>query len=312
MAIDELRQRFGSALRMDEIYRRYPWLERRARRFNLVRSRDVDHLSPEQWKGDLTAESCDIPACYEDGVAQAVAILKSFGYSIDFAAQFEPEDTDLMRPKGGKYPGVSKEVDRSLEDYSSPDADDDTSIIDEHILNFDGEAAVVAEKAARDTELASNPEPHSVWIKLCGDAQKMAHKKAILRTFMDPTLDIDNAKSHDRLLRIRYFSIGGDHWDRTAAKIHSNVVNDDHLLKLQGLFATLIAFDTSRVALALLQCTIFKLTNTNPSQYLDAAPVAEIALSDTRYEVTSQILSLVPFSTSSGLSWAWTTDFVAS
>lgn len=120
MAIDEFRQRVGSALRMDEIFRKYPWLERRARRLNLVRSRDVDHLSPDAWEGDLTAGSCDIRACYKAGVAQAVAILESYGCSIDFEAQFAPEDVDLMRPKGGKYPGVSKDVDRSMPDDSGP------------------------------------------------------------------------------------------------------------------------------------------------------------------------------------------------
>jgi hypothetical protein len=156
--------------------------------------------------------------------------------------------------------------------------------------------------------LAAQPEAHSIWIKLDGDERKMAHKKTIIRTFMDPTFDIDNAKSHDRLLRIRYYSIGGDHWDRVLAKIHGNI-NDEHLLKLHGLFATLISFDSSRVALAVLQCTLIKITNTSPLTYLDAAPVAEIALPDTRYEITGQVLSLVPF-TSSSETPSWTTDFV--
>jgi hypothetical protein len=57
MAIDELRQRFGSALRIDYIFRKHPELQRRARRLKLLRSRDVGHLSPREWKGDLTAQS---------------------------------------------------------------------------------------------------------------------------------------------------------------------------------------------------------------------------------------------------------------
>ncbi|KAJ7789629.1 hypothetical protein B0H14DRAFT_2397295 [Mycena olivaceomarginata] len=313
MAIDEFRQRVGSALRMDEIFRKYPWLERRARRLNLVRSRDVDHLSPDAWKGDLTAGSCDIRACYKAGVAQAVAILESYGCSIDFEAQFAPEDVDLMRPKGGKYPGVSKEVDRSMPDDSGPvEADEDPSRQSDidNILKFDAKAALAAEKAAHDAELAAQPEGHSIWIKLDGDERKTVHKMSILRTLMDPTFDIDNAKSHDRLLRIRFYSIGGDHFDRAAAKLYSNI-NDEHLLKLHGLFATLVSFDTSRVALAVLQCTLIKITNKNPPTYLDSAPVAEIALPDSQYEVTGQVLSLVPFMKSPGsLHWAWTTDFV--
>ncbi|KAJ7817226.1 hypothetical protein B0H13DRAFT_1923062 [Mycena leptocephala] len=155
-----------------------------------------------------------------------------------------------------------------------------------------------------------SPEGHSIWINLDGDERKKVHKKSILRTFMGPTLDIANAKSHDRLLRIRCFSDGGDHSDRAASKLHSNI-KDEHLLKLHGLFATLVAFDISKVVLTVLQCTVIKITNKSPPVYLDAAPIAEIALPDSRYEVTGQVLSLVPFMSSSRtLDWAWTTDFV--
>ncbi|KAJ7729411.1 hypothetical protein DFH07DRAFT_756847, partial [Mycena maculata] len=48
-AVDELHQRFLSALRMDKIFRKYPYLERRARHLRLIRNRDVDHLSPRNW-----------------------------------------------------------------------------------------------------------------------------------------------------------------------------------------------------------------------------------------------------------------------
>ncbi|KAJ7236387.1 hypothetical protein C8J57DRAFT_1569718 [Mycena rebaudengoi] len=116
MAVDELRQRFGSALRLDKIFRKYPHLERRARRLKLVRSRDVDHLIPSHWSGELTAQSCDLLACWLAGVAAAKAILALHRCDIDFVALFKREGYDLMRPKGGKYPGVSREVDRSLVD----------------------------------------------------------------------------------------------------------------------------------------------------------------------------------------------------
>ncbi|KAJ7133840.1 hypothetical protein C8R46DRAFT_1048234 [Mycena filopes] len=245
MAIDEFRQRVGSALRMDKIFRKYPWLEHRALRLNMVRGGNSRGL----WV-----------------------------YS-----RFAAEDVDLMRPKGGKYPGVSKDVDRSMPDNSRPAVSDkDQSDIND-ILKFDAEAVFAAEKAVRDAELAAQPEGHSIWIKLDGNETKKVHKKSILRTLMDPTFDIDNAKSHDRLLRIRCYSVGGDHFDRAAAKIHNNI-NNEHLLKLHGLFATLVSFDTSRVALAVLQCTLIKITNKNPPTYLDSAPIAEIALAETQYE----------------------------
>ncbi|KAJ7508170.1 hypothetical protein B0H11DRAFT_1684219, partial [Mycena galericulata] len=120
----------------------------------------------------------------------------------DFNALFAPEDRDLMRPKDGKYPGVSKEVDRLMVDSDSSPAEAGADISApsevEEILNFDAKVALAAKKAARDAEQAAQPEPHSIWIKLDSDEGKKAHKKSVLRTFMDPTLDIDNAKSHDR------------------------------------------------------------------------------------------------------------------
>ncbi|KAJ7439531.1 hypothetical protein B0H11DRAFT_2355829 [Mycena galericulata] len=128
MAIDELRQRLCSALRMDKIFQKYPYLERRARRLRMVRSRDADHLSPRQWEGDTTAQLCDIPACWAAGVIAAKAVLAKYGCDMDFAALFARAGFDLMRPKGEKYPGVSKDVDRSLVDASTTESPPDSHL----------------------------------------------------------------------------------------------------------------------------------------------------------------------------------------
>ncbi|KAJ7227439.1 hypothetical protein GGX14DRAFT_511117 [Mycena pura] len=273
MAVDELRQRFCSALRMDEIFRKYPYLEQKARRLKLVRSRDVDHLSPDQWEGDITADKCDIAGCWVKAIAEARIVLMKYDCDVDFAALFSQEGFDLMRPKGGEhYPGVSAEVDRSMADYTNDSPIDDSSDTI-HILRFNAQAALDAEKEAAETDV----EPHSMWIKLGDDDRKVAHKKAIL-----------------------------------PSTIYSKSLADNHLLKIQGLFATLIAFNTSKVSLAILQCTGIKIVNTSPVTYLDAAPIAEISLPKTRYEITGQIMSLVPFMDAGGeISWAWPADFVA-
>lgn len=136
---------------------------------------------------------------------------------------------------------------------------------------------------------------------------------------MDPSFDIDDGRSHDRLFRVRYFSIGGDSWDRTASTIYSKSTADAHLLEIQGLFTTLICFKQGsalpEVSLAILQCTRIKIVNTSLVTYFDVAPIAEISLPDTRYEVSGQILSLVPFDKSKDSSgeifWAWAVEFVA-
>ncbi|KAJ7925444.1 hypothetical protein B0H13DRAFT_1600490, partial [Mycena leptocephala] len=284
MAVDELRRRFGSVLRIDQIYARMPHLEKLARRLALGRSRDVDHMSPRNFVADLTAGSCDIRLCWLEGVRLAVAFLERFGYEVDFNKLFRQKGFDLQRPHGGKYPGVSKDVaDRS----SLDDPEDVPTVVTNaanessapsmtEILGFDGAATLAAENA--QAERAAS-EPHSVWINLADTGNgKKVHKKSILRTLMDQTFDIDRGKSNDRLLR---------------------------------LFATLVAVNTSQVAVAVLHCTVIKTHTTSPPTYLDTAPTAELALPDTKYEVTGQILSLVPFSDPVGqLFWAWTTKFV--
>ncbi|KAJ7325475.1 hypothetical protein DFH08DRAFT_941247 [Mycena albidolilacea] len=68
----------------------------------------------------------------------------------------------------------------------------------------------------------------------------------------------------------------------------------------------------SKVALAVLLCTGIKSTAKNPPTYLDSAPIAELALSGSKYEITGQILSLKPYlDNSDHLYWAWTLDFAA-
>ncbi|KAJ7830764.1 hypothetical protein B0H13DRAFT_2371823 [Mycena leptocephala] len=164
-------------------------------------------------------------------------------------------------------------------------------------------------KADADVDL----EVHKIWIHLTEDGSKKAHKKTILCEFMDPTFDINDGKSKDWLLRVPYHSIGGDSWDRTPSTAHSKSTADDHLLKIQGLFATLICFNTSKVSLAILQCTGIKIVNKHPITYLEVAPTAEISLPESSYEVSGQILSLIPleFQNSGNISRAWVAELVA-
>ncbi|KAK7021609.1 hypothetical protein R3P38DRAFT_3196381 [Favolaschia claudopus] len=314
--VDELRRRICSALRVDKIFEKYPHLERRARRLRLVRNRDVDHLSPREWEGDLTAGSCDIHACYHAGVAQARAVLAKYGCDTDFTACFSQEGFDLMRPKGGKYPGLFKEVDRLLENASAAldsetTAPESTSSagtnLDAQILTFDANAALAAEQVVRAAQEAAAPlGGHSLWISLNEDGSKKAHKKQFYEHSWIP-------HSTSRMERA---IIGFFVWDRTASTAYSKSTANDHLLKIHGLFATLICFDTSKVSLAILQCTGIKITSTHPITYLEAAPSAEISLPDSKYEVSGQILSLVPFDESTdpsivNISWAWVTEYVS-
>jgi hypothetical protein len=134
------------------------------------------------------------------------------------------------------------------------------------------------------------------------------HKKTALRLAMDPTLDIDYGSSHDRLLCVRTFSIGGDHWDRSKLQIYQPSSGD--LFALESLYATAICIE-QKVSIAILQCTSLKLA----SQYLDRAPLEEISLPESNYDISGQILSLRPIlqgsPNSETLSWVWNSKFVS-
>jgi len=299
--VDEFRIRCGSALRLDAIFQQYPHWERKPARLKLKRNRDADHLSPRQWRGELRAVTCDLDACWKGGVLQAEEILTEYGYIINFGELFKDwtvRGIDLMRPKGGKYPGVSAEIDRSLGE--SAESQDIGSEMDYSFQSFDGVAALAAEE-----EHAGVAEAHSIWMELDG---KKVHKKTILRTFMDPAMDVDYNKSHDRLLRVRYFSIGGDNWDRSTPNIYSTSAGSN-IFSLNSLYATLICVE-NKVSLAVLQCTLLKAS----SKYIDCAPIDEISLPESTYSISGQVLSLHPVLESLGdtaISWAWDSQFVA-
>jgi hypothetical protein len=251
--VDELRIQFGSALRLDGIFQDHPLWERRPNRLKLKRSRDADHLSPRHWKGELRATTCDLAVCWKAGVSEAETVLKKFGYTLNFSELFRDwrtRNVDLM-PKEGKYPGISAEVDRFL----AGEGDERQEEIDmdyRGFESFDGKATLEAEE--RDIAASASGQAHSMWMELAGG--KPGHKKTILRILTDDTLDVDYHKSHDRLLRVRYLSIGGDKWDRIKPQVHRSL--GQNLFKLEALYAIMISTEQDNVSLAILQCTGLK------------------------------------------------------
>lgn len=296
--VDEFRNRCASAIRLDGIFETYPSWERRPNRLQLKRSRDADHLTPRHWKGELRAVTCDLLTCWKIGVAQAETVLKKAGFdSIDFETHFHnwhKRGVDLLRPAGGKYPGISSQVDRSLGD---PETEEVEIQEDYSFRSFDGKAALAA-------ELLIRVGSHSIWIELEGGTP--GHKKTILRLFSDSSLDVDYHGSHDRLIRIRYFSIGGDSWDRSRLETLFSPSSSE-VFKLGNLYASIICTD-KKVSVAVLQCTGLR----SASQYVDYAPISELSLLDSRYDISGQILSLCPIVQNiSDVSWVWDSRYVA-
>ncbi|RXW14911.1 hypothetical protein EST38_g10936 [Candolleomyces aberdarensis] len=241
-AVDEIGHRFSSCVCLSKLYLKYLHWERKPRRLKLVRNRDFDHLTPRCWKPSaIAASSCDISICWSHGTTEAEEILERLGLPMKFSIYFrdwKKRNINLMRPiEGKRYPGISAEVDRSLDDLvasqSAPVQDLDLQGYHEFRLyqgkeELDKELAVI---------MAALKAGYLVWIDL---GERMVHKKTIICLFSDPTLDLNYNKSHDRLIRVRCFSIGGDKRNRTSGPIIRELPADS-IFKLDDLFATLVA-----------------------------------------------------------------------
>ncbi|KAK7021670.1 hypothetical protein R3P38DRAFT_3196488 [Favolaschia claudopus] len=180
-SVGVLRDRFSSAMNLDNIYERHPELERQPRRLNMLRKRHVDHLRPLHFKRELRAESCDLEKCWVAAVKAAENILAKYGVrmAVTFAERFKRKDTDLSRPMGGKYPAISGGVDRSMTDTSSG-SDVESDLIDPNTLNFinlvagvDIDAMIASENSSVTT---SSITAHSLFAEIDA-AGNLAHKK---------------------------------------------------------------------------------------------------------------------------------------
>ncbi|KAJ6524758.1 hypothetical protein B0H19DRAFT_1276383 [Mycena capillaripes] len=162
-----------------------------------------------------------------------------------------------MRPFGGKYPAISAEVDRSMANLSSSQSDSSTSGIDPETINptrdditigFDDMIACGMAKRGAESEAG----PHSVFAEI--DSQgNLCHKKAVLRMLLTQ----DSHSSHDRLQRVRGFTIGGKSWTREET-LHSETVSPSTHFQLGNIFTTLICYNGIHLGLAVAKSTLVK------------------------------------------------------
>jgi hypothetical protein len=302
-SVSELWTRFCSAMNLDNVFDHHPELEREPRRLKLVRARDADHVGPTQWRGEISADSCDIDACYNKAVQMAEEILRKHSVPISFADHFQKKDTDLLRPMGGKYPALSPEIDRSMVNTSVPSDESSVDPSVNPVFQFDFDARMRSDKAIR--ALLSD-DPHSVFAAINSDGQQ-CHKKAIVRTFFDMTQN--SHSSHDRLQRVRGFTIGGKSWVREETD--AEIVSSSTHFQLGGLFATFICFNGTHLGLALAKSTLIKRgLPGGKAPSVSAIPIAELGLPSSPYTVCGQIFSLIPL-TKAGSDWVWDGDFVS-
>lgn len=307
-SIGELRDRFGSAINLDCVYAAHPELERKPRRLKLVRTRDLDHLRPERWGGEVSAGSCDIEICYKAGAEGAVTTLWKYGIRFSFTNLWKRPKADLLRPLGGKYPAISPGVDRSMVNLSSnpaeetADIDPDTVNPNNPLLYIDFDEIIAREAA----EGLSEPEAHSLFAEIDSDGH-LTHKKAVIRTLFDMTHD--SQTSHDRLARIRGFTIGGKTWSHETPEdaLVSNVTH----FRLGNIFTTLLCFNGTHLGLAVAKCTLIKkcVPGTKAAS-ISAIPLGELTVEGSPYMISGQVLSLVPVDAVAS-EWLWDGQFIS-
>ncbi|KAK6971446.1 hypothetical protein R3P38DRAFT_3497451 [Favolaschia claudopus] len=314
-SIGELRDRFGSAMNLDYIYERHPEWERHPPRLNMIRKRHVDHLRPSHFKRELRSNSCDLESCWAAAVKAAESILTKYGVqmAMTFSERFQRKDTDLSRPLGGKYLAISGGIDRSLADLDGHSNEEE--LIDPKTINFanlgagvDIDAMIQSEKEADEFFVTI---PRSLFAEI-DTAGNLTHKKSILRTFFAMTPD--TRTSHDRLQRVRGFTIGGKSWDRDLES-GENISAATHF-QLGNLFTTLLSHNGTHLGLAVVKSTLIKCTvpRSKPTS-LSAIPRTELHLPSTSYSISGQVLSLIPpvpsDSSDPHVQWAWDGGFIA-
>jgi hypothetical protein len=306
-SIGELRDRFGSAINLDFVYDKHPELERKPRRLKLLRTQDLDHLRPECWGGEVSADSCDLELCWSTGVTAAEGSLQKYGIkmTVSFAELFRRPNTDLMRPNGGKYPAISLGVDRSMANLSGnpteipDDVDPNTVNPNNPLLYIDFDEMIAREEAE-----SSDGALHSLFAEIDAEGH-LTHKKSILRILFDMTPDARS--SHDRLQRVQGF--GGKKW------LHENPdsasVSVSTHFQLGNIFTTLMCYNGTHLGLAVAKCTLIKkcIPGTKPVS-IPAVPLAELNLELSPYMISGQVFSLVPVD-AMGSEWAWDGQFVS-
>lgn len=314
MDISDFEARLRSGQNMDNILERHPEWERPHSRLNLGRSSAYDHIRPRHWCQDIVARSCNIVECWNKASDDATAFLYHRGCAIDFAATFSRPGFDLMRPKGGAYPGVSKGRDRSaIQEETSADGEssamevvDSTSDEADHPAPA-GQAplqlASIRAEVLRNLEATPTPPVRSMWIEI--EPGRWQHKKTILRELFDLSHDLDYRKTHDRLLRVRYYSIGGDHWDRTGGHWKDFQIDLGERIRAGQLFATLVRVRGEQVALAIAHCSAIRPPDGKQPD-IHGVPRAELADPSSGYSLSGQVLSLAAFPSATGeLQWYW-------
>ncbi|KAJ6603724.1 hypothetical protein B0H10DRAFT_1957782 [Mycena sp. CBHHK59/15] len=291
--ISELRNRFGSAINLDCVYAAHPELEQKLRRLKL---------------NGGAGKSARVVVTLKASAERAVTTLRKYGICFSFTNLWKRPKADLLRPLGGKYPAISPGVDRSMVNLSSDptkesaDIDPDTVNPNNPLLYIDFDEIIACEAA----EGLLEPEVHSLFAEIDSDGH-LTHKKAVIRTLFDMTHN--SQTSHDRLTRIRGFTIGGKTWSHKTPEdaLVSNVTH----FRLGNIFTTLLCYNGTHLGLAVAKCTLIKkcVPGTKAAS-ISAIPLGEPTVEASPYMISGQVLSLVPVDAVAS-DWSWDGQFIS-
>lgn len=103
-----LAERSAVAQHVNQIYARFPELNRPPYRLSATGSAGIDHTNPQSWVGDVLVENVDLKASWMQGRQEAITALSRAGLYFDFdeIVKAQPgKKVDLMRPSG-EYIGL--------------------------------------------------------------------------------------------------------------------------------------------------------------------------------------------------------------
>ncbi|KIY71021.1 hypothetical protein CYLTODRAFT_158342 [Cylindrobasidium torrendii FP15055 ss-10] len=319
----QMRHQVGSALRISELLADHPEWEPKARRLDTRRMRAVDHGAPRHQTGNRTAGSCDPVVAAMSGLKEAEDCLEKCENrtisSFSILDALRQPNTDLRRPHGKGYPGLSKSVDcavqiaaAKVDEMLGRDSEVSSSqwekvseeqLVKIHdITTFDGDKQLAQELAESESESTAPPSP---WLYLDNEHRQRVHKKRALREATSPGYDLGHHDSHDRLRRVHTGEYSAaDDWDRSLDPISST---HHDAFGLNGLFATLVSIESHGIALAIAQCFGIR----SREGCVTAVPFDEVSLVDSTYELLGQILDLRPHvDDNDQLQWAWNSESI--
>ncbi|KAL0060400.1 hypothetical protein AAF712_012815 [Marasmius tenuissimus] len=340
----ELAERLSRAMNLRDIYERNPELEKKAPRLSMTRSRDADHLRPRNWKGNVTASSCDLKKCYKYAVSHATGILGKYGITKEFEKLFSMQGVDLMRPpcSKGSYPGLSKDHDRSMDatseeevhtssagagrstqahkgDDPSPGSAPDPEgcdLVDGTKADADT-ADQVPDISTRDAGSQPQDPPETLsQSPPSNDHQQLESARIVYELIQQEEAfekdGYDRRKSTDRILRVRCYSIGGEKWE---VHVEGSQLPEDDKFTFGNLFVTLLHIPEGGVALAVLQTTAMRSHDVS----VPAVSRKEMVLPVSNCTLSGQVLSLIPLADINPETeydtplthWAWDGEYIA-